>query len=91
MGGRRKAQEGKIYVEIQLICTVVQQKLTQHCKASILHSKIKPKKKRSGPSVTLIYITGKNVPFLSMNYSSLLCLSFSILLVLVPPRCEEED
>ena len=41
--GRLKRE--RIYVEIQLICTVVQQKLTQHCKASILHSKIKHKKK----------------------------------------------
>ena len=40
--GRLKRE--RIYVEIQLICTVVQQKLTQHCKASILHSKIKHKK-----------------------------------------------
>ena len=37
-GGRSHKKEG-IYVRIQLIHVVVQQKLTQHCKAIILQFK----------------------------------------------------
>ena len=34
--GGREAQEGVMYVHIRLIHVVVQQKPTQHCKATIL-------------------------------------------------------
>ena len=39
VGGRLKKEE--IYVSLQLIHNVVQQKLTQHCKAIIYQEKIK--------------------------------------------------
>ena len=49
--GGRLQREG-IYVYIELIHFVVQQKLTQHCKAIILQ--LKKKKKRSdSPFVTI--------------------------------------
>ena len=41
--GRRSKREG-IYVYVQLIHAVVQQKLTQHCKALILQLKINKSK-----------------------------------------------
>ena len=47
MGGRRLKRNG-IYIYLQLIHVVVQQELTQHCKAIILQSKLKKKKKRMG-------------------------------------------
>ena len=40
-GGGREAQMGGVYVYIQLICFLVQQKVTQHCKATILQLKKK--------------------------------------------------
>ena len=40
--GRRKAQEGGVYVRIWLIHSTVQQKLTQRCKAIILQQKQVP-------------------------------------------------
>ena len=46
--GGREAQEGGdmgIYVYIQLIHFVIQQKLTQHCKAIILQKRLKQKNK----------------------------------------------
>ena len=43
--GRKSKEEG-IYVHVQLIHFAVQQKLTQHWKATILQKKCKKKKKR---------------------------------------------
>ena len=49
-GGRLTREE--IYVYLYLIHIVVQQKLTQHCKAIILQSKLK-KKKKDGQAILL--------------------------------------
>ena len=42
--GRRRLKRDGIHIYLQLIHIVVQQKLTQHCKAIILQSKLKKKK-----------------------------------------------
>ena len=47
--GGRETQEGgymEIYVYIYLIHFVIQQKLTHHCKAIILHKDVKKKRKQ---------------------------------------------
>ena len=44
--GRRRLKRDGIHIYLQLIHIVVQQKLTQHCKAIILQSKLE--KKRMG-------------------------------------------